>query len=378
MISSEQLYAAFTRVGVGYFCGVPDSLLSSFGHYLRAHSEQHIVTADEGNAIALAAGHYLATSEVPLVYMQNSGLGNAINPLASLIDQSVWGVPMILLIGWRGRPGTKDEPQHQKQGAITEKLLDALDVPYAFLVSNENILNDQISNSLLEANRLQKPFALLVKDGLKPINGSEPTDQPVYALGREEAIGFIAQASSPEDIIVATTGKISRELYEYRERNHQPHNDLLVVGGMGHASSIALGLAQEKPNRKVYCLDGDGAVLMHMGALAIIGEASPKNLIHIVLNNGSHDSVGGQPTAAFSIDLPNVAKACGYKQVHSVHSAPQLEDLILSADQAGPVLIEIRVAKGSRKELSRPSIAPSQNKQAFMKFLQEKSHVKNR
>ncbi len=373
-LSPSDLYQSLIENKVRYFCGVPDSSLSSFGHYLETHAKgSHDVAINEGNAVALAIGYYLATSKIPLVYMQNSGLGNATNPLISLADQLVMGVPMILLIGWRGQPGKKDEPQHAKQGMATTSSLDSLGIQHEILASDANKASKQVQDVASKALQTKRPFALLVQaDTLEAYKANHSTASH-YSLSREEAIQRIVDGLTSHDIIVATTGRASRELFEYREAKRQSHEqDLLTVGGMGHASAIAYSIAKQKPRRSVFVIDGDGAVLMHMGSLAFIGSSKLKNFYHFVINNGAHESVGGQPTLAHDIDLPGIAKASGYVHVYSLSKREEVTEVLRSIkDLDGPVFVEINTNSISRPDLIRPTIHPSKNKEAFMKFLGE-------
>lgn len=370
MISPKKFYDELVGNGIDFFTGVPDSLLKDFCAYVtdNAKGKNNIIAANEGNAIALAAGHYLATGKIGMVYMQNSGLGNAVNPLASLADPDVYSIPMLLLIGWRGEPGKKDEPQHAKMGKITLKMLDALGIPY-------KMLDDDYPGMLREAkNHMESrkaPYAIVARAGTFEEHSLKNTIKTSYELSREDAINTIIPMLSDDDIIVSTTGKGSRELFELRESKKQDHSkDFLTVGSMGHSSSIALGIALEKPKRNVYVLDGDGALIMHMGALSVISQLSPKNLRHIVLNNFAHDSVGGQPTSASGISIPQIAIASGYRQAFS---ASTKEDLVCYVERMksseGPVLLEIKINKGARKGLGRPTTSPIQNKEDFMGFL---------
>ena len=344
-LNPSELYEALVKNGVDYFCGVPDSLLSSFGFYLEDRvKNSHDIAINEGNAVALAIGYYLATEKVPLVYMQNSGLGNAINPLVSLADPLVMGIPLLLLIGWRGQSGKKDEPQHKKQGLITTKLLADLDIPYVVLSSKNTEASQQIASAMKDIRQSHRPFALLVEDStLAP--SANHVNETKYTLSREEAIKDVVNSLNSSDVVVATTGKASRELFEHREKSGRKHDqDLLIVGGMGHASTIALAIARQKLKRKVYCIDGDGAALMHLGALANIGSREPMNFYHFIINNGTHESVGGQPTVAFDIDIPAIAKACGYKHTYLVADKSVLESTLQALKKVkGPVLVEVRV-----------------------------------
>lgn len=374
MIRPEFFIEALEKKGIDCYAGVPDSLLKNVCAYITDHfdGEHNIIAANEGAAVGLAAGHYLATGKPACVYMQNSGEGNAINPLASLTDRDVYNIPVLLLIGWRGRPGVHDEPQHIKQGKVTTGLLDVMGIGYEVLSKEEDTAALQIEKAA-GALRNKEVFALIIeKDtfGEYKLRNSETVS---LSLGREEAIQAVAAALGEKDCIVSTTGMISRELFEYRAAMGQGHErDFLTVGSMGHASQIALGIAMARPGRRVWCFDGDGAAIMHMGSMAIVADKSPKNYIHVVFNNGAHDSVGGQPTVGLKINLPAVAEAVGYKAAYSVETSDGLAEVLDKVKgQVGPVLLEIKVKKGNRKDLGRPTTTPVQNKEALMGFLQE-------
>ncbi len=374
MVDCPSFCDALLAADVGFFTGVPDSLLKCFCAYLSSSlsADRHLPAANEGGAIALAAGHYLATGTPALVYMQNSGQGNAVNPLTSLADPAVYGIPMLLVIGWRGEPGKKDEPQHVKQGAITPALCDTLDIPYR-LLPQETDAAIACVNELLELSKKEsRPVALIVQAGtFAEFKASSTGSSSLAYPSREETIARAVEQLPPDAAIVATTGHISRELYEYRASAGQPHShDFLTVGSMGHASQIALAIALAKPEKPVVCLDGDGALLMHLGGLSVIGGAAPKNFLHLLLNNGVHGSVGGQPTCGFHIDVPAIALASGYASAIRVESPEELKEAIACIDFAtGPHLIEARVGKTARKDLGRPTTTPAENKTAFMDFL---------
>lgn len=370
-LSAKKFCELLIRNDVSYFCGVPDTSLSSFGFYLDKNSSaSHDIAANEGNAVASAIGYYISTGKVPLVYMQNSGLGNAINPLMSLADGSVMGIPMILLIGWRGEPGKQDEPQHQKQGGATQELINSLGIPHDILSEDEEKASAQVKHMIKNTNEISSPCALIVRNGTFETHDSTNKKSP-YLLSREDAIGLIADSAEDSAVIVATAGKASRELFEYRNKMKQGHGrDLLIVGGMGHASGIAMNIAAQESDRKVYCVDGDGALIMHMGVLPIIASKGLGNFCHLVLNNGSHQSVGGQPTVAFDIDIPKIAKASGYDEVFLAEDIDSLKSILRKVRESeGTVLVEIRINMESRDNLSRPDILPDQNKKAFMDFL---------
>ncbi len=446
MVSPGFFAQELRRGGVDFYAGVPDSLLKSFCAWLQDNigPASHIIAANEGAAVALAAGHYLASGRPGCVYMQNSGEGNAINPLASLTDADVYGIPVLLLIGWRGCPGVHDEPQHVKQGKVTLSLLETMGIPYSVLSADEAEVSSQIADvcRVLASGRT---CALVVRkdtfskfelsgqteypkaenkgpwlsgqteypkaenkgpwplDTLSdpvistpdPVISTEPEGRVEKSLSRETAIQMVAGAAGPSDVIVSSTGMISRELFEFREAAGQGHErDFLTVGSMGHANQIALGISLEKPGRRVWCFDGDGAVIMHMGSMATVGVKGKSNFVHVVFNNGAHDSVGGQPTVGLQIDLPGIARACGYRNVLSVSTEKELLEALGSVistpgsvistlgsvistepegrvekSLCGPVFLEIKVRKGNRPDLGRPTTTPLQNRDAFMKFL---------
>lgn len=373
MISPHFFIETLKDNNIDFFTGVPDSLLKNVCAYITDHSvpKNNIIAANEGAAIGLAAGHYLATQKIPIVYMQNSGIGNAVNPLMSLTDKEVYNIPLILLIGWRGEPGTKDEPQHVKQGKATLPLLEAMGIKYVVLSQEEDTFKTQLSECLKHIEISKEPYAFVIKKNTFSEYKLGNNTVSEYPLTREEAIQNISSLMDEKGIIVSTTGMISRELFEYRESSHQGHErDFLTVGSMGHASQIALGIALEKPEKKVYCFDGDGATIMHMGSLAITGSIFPKNYIHIVFNNGAHDSVGGQPTVGLKINIPQIALYCGYKSVYSIGSKNDLINIMQKIkDTEGPILVEVKVRKGARKNLGRPTSSPIENKEALISFL---------
>ena len=376
MISPEALYSTLKHLGADFYSGVPDSLLKSFCAFITDHSDDrhHIITANEGGAIGLAAGYHLATGKIPVVYMQNSGMGNAANPLISLIDKDVYHIPVLLILGWRGEPGRHDEPQHVKQGKITIPLLETMQIRHEVLTDDPSELDAQLSRVFSALGETNEPFALIVrKDTFEPYTLKKGTSSG-WTLQRERAIQLLTSRLGNDDIIVSTTGMISRELFEFREQRHDGHaHDFLTVGSMGHASQIALGISLVKPERRVFCFDGDGASLMHLGSWAISGTNASSNFYHIVFNNSAHDSVGGQPTVGSSVDFPAIARACGYRTALSALTEEELVKAIDNIDSMkAPLLIEIKVAKGARKNLGRPTTSPVQNKKELMDLLQNK------
>lgn len=374
MIRPKFFIEALREKGIDCFAGVPDSLLKNICAYITDHFDaaHNIIAANEGAAVGLAAGHYLATGQPACVYMQNSGEGNIINPLASLTDQEVYNIPVLLLIGWRGRPGVHDEPQHVKQGKVTTGLLNVMGVNYEVLSKEEDKAAKQIEKAA-KALANKEVFALVIEKDTFEDYKLQNVEVNDLTMSREEAIQTVAAALGEKDCIVSTTGMISRELFEYRAAMNQSHErDFLTVGSMGHASQIALGIAMAKTDRKAWCFDGDGAAIMHMGSMAIVANKAPKNYVHVVFNNGAHDSVGGQPTVGLKIDLPAVAKAVGYKTTYSVETKEYLAELLNKINSIeGPVLLEVKVKKGNRKDLGRPTTTPIQNKDALMSFLKK-------
>jgi phosphonopyruvate decarboxylase len=375
MISPKFFYDTLACYGIDFYAGVPDSLLKNLCAYITDHADaaHNIIAANEGGAMGLAAGHYLATGQIPVVYMQNSGEGNIINPLASLTDPDVYNIPVLLVIGWRGKPGVHDEPQHVKQGKVTTGLLNVMGIDYTVLSKEEDKAEAQIKKAVTYMQATKQCYALVIEKDTFDSYTLQNVEKNDLTMSREEAIQAVAAALGEKDAIVSTTGMISRELFEHREACGEGHErDFLTVGSMGHASQIALGIALQKPDRKVYCFDGDGAAIMHMGGMAIVGSQKPDNFVHVVFNNGAHDSVGGQPTVGLRIDLPAIATACGYRAAYRATNQEELSRILDSLpSMQGPTLIEIRVCKGNRKDLGRPTTTPVENKEALMKYIKQ-------
>lgn len=361
-------------IGSEFYTGVPDSQLKALCNYLMdtygIDPHHHIIAANEGNSTALAAGYYLATGKIPVVYMQNSGEGNIINPVASLLNDKVYAIPVVFVVGWRGEPGIHDEPQHIYQGEVTVKLLENMGI--ATFIIGKDTADDEVEEAMNDFRNVLangKDVAFVICKGAL-------TDAPKVEykndnkMLREEVIQHIVKVSG-EDPIVSTTGKTSRELFETRVTNSQSHKyDFLTVGSMGHSSSIALGVAINKPDVRIWCIDGDGAVLMHMGSMAVLGTNQPKNLIHVVINNGAHETVGGMPTVATRIDLVALAKACGYPNAVSVDTFEALDRELEAAKERDELsLIEVKCSIGSREDLGRPTTTALENKQNFMDYL---------
>lgn len=362
-------------MNITFYTGVPDSQLRALCDYLmegKGIGGEHVITANEGNAVALAAGEYLATGRIPVIYMQNSGIGNAVNPILSLTSEKVYGIPCIFIVGWRGEPGIHDEPQHIHQGELTIRLLEDLGIKT--YVIDEGTSEEDIRQELAECRQWfaqGRSLAFVVKKNALQ-NEAKISYRNSFVLLREQVIERITEAAG-QDVIVATTGKAGRELYEARERRGQSHKyDFLTVGSMGHCSSIALGVALNKPDKKVWCIDGDGAVLMHMGAMAVIGNRKPKNLVHVVINNEAHESVGGMPTVSATMNIPQIALGCGYEWAVSVQTMEELKEKLQQAKAAAVLsLIEVKCAVGARADLGRPKASPKENRDIFMEYLRD-------
>ena len=374
-IKPADFFKKLTSHGVEFFTGVPDSLLKESCLCIDDFipKDKHIITANEGNAIALAAGYYLAQKSIPLVYMQNSGLGNAVNPLLSLCDPEVYAIPMVVVIGWRGEPGVKDEPQHVKQGKVQIELLETMNIPYEIISKDDGQIESKISKIIKLAEDENRPAVLLIKKGTFEKYSEVIQEPDNQRIKREDALTIVLENLDDRDIIVATTGKTSREIFEIREKMGQSHHqDFLTVGSMGHCSSIALGIALAKPQREVVCIDGDGAMLMHLGSLTSIASLKPKNFRHILMNNEVHESVGGQDTAAKSIDLAAIVEAMGITEIYKAETASDLKIQFPDFKTCvGPSFLEVKIRPGSREDLGRPTIEPADNKNDFMNFLEK-------
>ena len=373
MIRPSYFYDLLLKNGTDFFAGVPDSLLKNFCAYVtdNAPAEKHIISANEGSATGLACGYHFATGRIPMIYMQNSGEGNMVNPLMSIADPDVYSVPMLIVIGWRGEPGVHDEPQHVKQGKVTCTLLDAMQVPYEILSENEEDLPAQFEKAYKYIKENNAQYAFVIRKGTFDEYKLQKNEAVNGNMSREEAIEKIMLSAAPSTAFVSTTGMASRELYELRDKHGMSHEkDFLTVGGMGHASQIALTIAMNKKDRQVYCIDGDGAAIMQMGGMATIGSRKPNNYVHFILNNGAHDSVGGQPTVGRQIDLCAIARGCGYENVVKAET-PEALEAVLKDKKTKEMLtfVEVIVTKGARKDLGRPKSTPIENKKPLMSFL---------
>ncbi len=365
-IDTQAFYDALVGRGLDFFCGVPDSLLANLCACIfdNAPRERNVIAANEGNAVGMACGYHVATGRRGVVYMQNSGEGNAVNPLLSIADPDVYGIPMLLLVGWRGEPGVRDEPQHVKQGKVTCSLLEAMGIPHRVL--DPGNWESQLGWACAEMDKRSCPVALVIRKGAfsaYPFE-AEVSDDP---LTREEALEVVLEALGPDDLVVSTTGKESREVFEIRARRGQAHDgDFLTVGGMGHTLSIAAGMAIGAQDRTVWCLDGDGSMLMHLGSLPVLAQRWPDNLRYVVNVNGAHESVGGQPNVAADIDVLGLLRACGLDGVLEARTTDEVAEAMSTLARSSRTALVLRTRQGSRADLGRPTVSPAENKLAMM------------
>lgn len=374
MIKPEDFCLSLSELGIDYYAGVPDSLLKDICSYVddKLPKVNHTITANEGSAIGLGIGYYLSTQKIPLIYMQNSGLGNATNPLLSLADSKVYSIPLMLMIGWRGQPNSTDEPQHIKQGSITKDLLEVMEIPFKIFSKDTN--QASIKKDLLELRNFSlsngAPSAILVEKGTFSSYQGVSDEKESNLMTRRKFLEYFTDKVEEDTIIVSTTGVTSRELLDVRnQKNQNTAGDFLTVGGMGHASQIALGIAIQKKEKRVICLDGDGSLLMHMGSLASIADSGCENYIYILLNNGVHDSVGGQAVSAKNINFPDIAKAAGFNKVYSINNTDDLNKIDSMLKKDGPLFLEMLIKPGFQENLIRPSKTPLENKKAFIDFI---------
>lgn len=373
MVDQKQLFDSLQEMGVDFFTGVPDSLLNNFCLYLTQNipDGQHVMAANEGNAVAIAAGHYMATGNIPLVYMQNSGIGNATNPLLSLTHDCVYGIPMILVIGWRGDPSISDHVQHRKQGELTPVLMKDMDIPYDILDSDDTVI-DKFAWAVSKAREISSPVALIAQKAILTEKVKKQEYPSSKLMNREDAVSAVVDVLGSDAIYLGTTGRATREVHEQlKEHGVGEGHEFQNVGSMGHVSSVGLGLALAKPGKRIVVFDGDAAVVMHMGALATNCRYKAGNMIHIVLNNGVNESVGGQPSAGYVVNLTEIAAACGYRTPgHAVETKDELQTIIRDFEQGGmPLFIDVHVRQGIRSDMPKLNIDHKAQKEALMKNL---------
>ena len=357
-------------MGIQFFTGVPDSLLNDFCHHLinNIPDGEHVMAANEGNAIAIAAGNYLATGNIPLVYMQNSGIGSASNPLLSLTHSCVYSIPMILVIGWRGDPAIKDHAQHKKQGELTPMLMEDMDIPFKILDDDDTVI-EKFQWAYNKAQAISSPVALIAKKGILAQKEKHQEYPESDLMNREEAISAVIDVMGEDAIYLATTGRATRELHEQLQQHGMSQNrEFLNVGAMGHLSSIGLGLALGAPDKKIVVFDGDAAAVMHMGSFATNGRYHPKNLIHIVLNNGVNESVGGQQSSGQIVNLTTIAQSCGYNTLSSfIEGKQELQDSVrIFANSDHMSFLDLHVRQGIRKDMPKLAVDLKEQKTSLM------------
>tara|TARA_B100000767_G_scaffold264583_1_gene279642 strand:- start:1612 stop:2724 length:1113 start_codon:yes stop_codon:yes gene_type:complete len=354
MIDINNFIKHLKKNDLDFCCGVPDSLLKDLCFaFENKYKKNHLVAANEGSAVGLGIGYHLSTKKIPLIYLQNSGLGNAINPLISLSGSNVYKIPLFLIIGWRGEKHKTfvDEPQHIAQGKVTEDFLKKLGIIYKIVDANTDY-KKQINILKNFANKNQRVVALLIKKNTFK-NNVKKSNQISKVYEREKYLNLLIDILPKNSIIVSTTGILSRELNEIINTSKKKINFFMCVGGMGHAISVASGLAL-KLKKKVFCFDGDGAATMHLGSLS--SSSKIKNIIHILFNNHSHESVGGQDNAAKHVKFFRIAKEFGYKNSYLCKNGKELNKIInKSIKSKYNSFIEIILNKGHRKNISRPS-----------------------
>lgn len=375
MVNQKELFEALGSMGVDFYTGVPDSLLNDFCLYITNNmtAEQHVMAANEGNAIAIAAGHYMATGNIPVVYMQNSGIGNATNPLLSLTHDCVYGIPMILVIGWRGDPAISDHAQHKKQGELTPVQMKDMDIPYEILDADETVV-DKFFWAVAKAKEISAPVALIAKKAILTEKVKKQEYPESKLMNREEAVSAVVDVLGCDAIYLGTTGRATREVHEQlKAHNVGEGHEFQNVGSMGHVSSVGLGIALAKPNQKVVVFDGDAAAVMHLGAFATNCRYKAGNMIHIVLNNGVNESVGGQPSAGYVVNLTKIADACGYRTPgHAVETKEELQAILNGYKKEDmPLFIDVHVRQGIRSDMPKLNIDHKAQKDALMETLKE-------
>ncbi|MGI6393560.1 MAG: phosphonopyruvate decarboxylase [bacterium] len=374
MINPEEFISFFVRHGSDFFTGVPDSTFKELITYIENPSDKfkHFTASNECEAMGIASGYHLATGKTPVVYMQNSGFGKTVNPYTSLASHDVYSIPVVMLIGWRGEPGKKDEPQHKMMGRITKELLKVLEIESCELDVEK--WEEQVAKALQYSEKESRPFAIILKSKMF----SEPCiekkkDESNFPL-REEILKEIVKAAPADALFISTTGKTSRELFEIREQLNMPHKtDFYTVGSMGCASSIALGIATGNHGRPIFIIDGDGAALMQMGTFAALGNhGQRKNITHIIIDNQAHESTGGQRSLSSKVSFEGVAKSCGYEHAYVVSSAKEAGKVITEQRKNSELkLLVVKSKKGSRANLGRPTTTPLENKINFMRCIKD-------
>jgi len=367
MIDVRHFVDELIRQDANVFTGIPCSYLTPLIHEVIARKEtRYVLASSEGDALAIASGIWLAGG-MGVVFCQNSGLGNMVNPLTSMNEP--FGIPALLLVTWRGKPGVKDEPQHKRMGEITPELLSLIGVEWELLPQEEGTALEVLKRACNFIRRVQRPYALVMSRSTFTSDEDIAIPSSNYP-SRSEALAAFLDNVDAGAVVIATTGKTGRELFTLDDRC----GHFYCVGSMGYASSVAHGIALGS-KRRVYLLDGDGAAIMHMGNLTSIGSSHPANLIHIVLDNGCYDSTGAQPTASTSVDFVALALAVGYAQAQSCRSQG---DFVLALRShlpgTGPRLLHVPIRMGSMSQLGRPTTTPYDVARRLRELLMEDHH----
>ncbi|MCX6583103.1 MAG: phosphonopyruvate decarboxylase [Candidatus Aminicenantes bacterium] len=372
MISPVDFSKKLHELGFETAVGVPDSTFKGLISYFSTQDRfRHVIAANECEAMGIAAGYYLAHREPALVYMQNSGFCKTLNPYTSMLSEDVYGIPALLLVGWRGEPGQKDEPQHKMMGRIMTDLFKVMEIEYSVL--EESQWESQLTSARDYLNRRRRPYIIAVKSKLFAEFKSPQKEESRAAMTREEALNIIVENTSHRAVFISTTGKTSRELFEIRQQKGQTHgSDFYTVGSMGCASAIAFGVGLAESDREVFILDGDGAAIMQLGTMATIGHYKNPRLKHIILDNHAHESTGGQPTVSAGIDFIAIGRACGYENVAAVDNAADLKKSLQALENNGQLsLLAVQIKKGSRSDLGRPTTTPQENRDAFTGYFRQ-------
>ena len=354
MIKLSSLIGILKKNNSNFFTGVPDSVLKELSIYLQAKNKKnHVIATNEGSAVSIAIGHYLSTNKIPSVYMQNSGLSNALNPLISIAHPKVYSIPLVLIIGWRGSPRVKDEPQHNVKGKITEKILKLLNIKYTIIRGNKDL--KKFDKQIKDAKKNKSIVACLIEQGTLEKNNKKIKKKDFYKVDKENFFKTLLETLDNKSKIISSTGYNSREIMHIRNKYRlKKSKDFYMVGGMGHTSSVALGYSLST-NKKTICIDGDGSFLMHLGSIKTAGNFANKNFKYILLNNNTHDSVGGQSTYVKNIDLEKLSKSLGFKKFYSIRNNQNLKKNLkqfLSGNSLN--FLEVKVTNSKIKNLPRP------------------------
>ena len=355
MIEVNSLVSLLKKNNCDFFTGVPDSVLKELSIKLQnKNKKKHIIATNEGSAVSLGIGHYLSTKRVPCIYMQNSGLSNALNPLISIAHKRVYSIPLILVIGWRGSPRIKDEPQHNIKGEITENILKLLNIKYTILRSNNDL--NKFDKQIKLAKKKSSIVACLIEQGTLTKNKKTNKKKDFYNLDKEIFLKTLLLTLKKNTKIISSTGFNSREIMYLRKKFKITNGrDFYMVGGMGHTSSVALGYSLSN-KKNVICIDGDGSLLMHLGSIKTAGTFANKNFKYILLNNNSHDSVGNQSTYANNVNFEKLSKSLGFKKFYSIKNKINLKKKIktfLSEKELS--FLEIKISNSKIKKLPRPT-----------------------